>query len=107
MDFLDTKDIQELYKISTICSHGITHRDLTYHKENSNIEIMESKNILEKIINDKISIFVYPEGNSDDDLYKFCKNHKYEYSLSIKGKRNNHFCIGRKDVKNYGYNCNE
>ncbi|MGX3043603.1 polysaccharide deacetylase family protein [Helicobacter sp. T3_23-1056] len=107
LDFLDNKDIQELSEIATICSHGITHRDLTFHKEDSDIEIMESKNILEKIINDKISIFVYPEGKSDNDLYKFCKNHGYEYCLSIKGELNNRFRIGRKDVKNYGYNCNE
>ena len=106
LDFLNIKDIQDISKIATICSHGINHRDLTYHKEDSDIEIIESKNILEKIINDKISVFVYPEGKSDNDLYKFCEKHKYKYCLSIVNKKSNNFCIGRKDVKNYGYNCN-
>lgn len=106
LDFLDIKDIQDISKIATICSHGITHRDLTYHKEDSDIEIIESKNILEKIINDKIFVFVYPEGKSDNDLYKFCEKHKYKYCLSIVNKKSNNFCIGRKDVKNYGYNSN-
>lgn len=62
---------------------------------------MESKNILEKIIGDEVSIFVYPEGKSDDDLYKICKNGRYEYGLSIKHKSNNPFCIGRVNVRNY------
>ena len=106
LTFLNKKEIQELSKIATICSHGITHRDLTYHKADSDIEIIESKNILEKIIGDEVSIFVYPEGKSDDDLYKICKNGRYEYGLSIKHKSNNPFCIGRKDAKNYCYNCN-
>lgn len=105
-NFLNDKEIEELSKIATICSHGIYHRDLRFHKNDSKIEIVESKNILEKIINDKISIFVYPEGKSDNDLQEFCINYKYDYCLSIVNKKYNNFCIGRKNVKNYDYSCN-
>lgn len=105
-NFLNDKEIEELSKIATICSHGITHRDLRFHKDDSNLEILQSKNILENIINDKISIFVYPEGKSDKDLQEFCINHKYDYCLSIANKKYNNFCIGRKNVENHDYSCN-
>lgn len=101
LNFLDTKEIQELSEIATICSHGITHRDLRCHIDESNREIIESKNILEKIINDKVSIFVYPEGKSDSILHEFLSKSVYKYSLSISNKKYNNFCIGRVDIRNY------
>lgn len=106
-NFLNKGEIKELAKISTICSHGITHRDLTYHIEQSKIEIVESKKVLEEIVGDKIDTFVYPEGKSDDILYNFFSEYEYTYCLSISNRKNNNFCIGRNDVKNYCNNCNE
>jgi hypothetical protein len=94
--FLSKSDIIELSKIAKITSHGITHRFLTYHKKESEKEILESKAILEHIINKKIDTFCYPEGKNDFEIQFFCKKAGYKYSLSIRHEENNKFCIGRK-----------
>lgn len=96
--FLDSKDIKELNKIASIASHSVFHRNLTKHINNSKIEIIESKKILESIINEKINIFCYPEGKSDESVWNLCKKAAFSYALSINHKENNPFCIGRKDI---------
>jgi hypothetical protein len=94
--FLNNSEIYELSKMFQISSHGVTHRDLTNHKEESEKEILESKAILEHIINKKIDTFCYPEGKNNKTIQKFCNDSGYKYALSIRHEHNNNFCIGRK-----------
>ena len=79
-----------------ISSHGITHRFLIDHKIESKKEILQSKLILEKLINQNIDTFCYPEGKNDIELQNYCKNAGYKYALSIRHEASNKFCIGRK-----------
>lgn len=93
--FLDKSEIIELSKIFKITSHGITHRFLTNYKNESELEILHSKEILENITKQDIDTFCYPEGKNDFDLQNYCKKAGYKYALSIRHEENNNFCIGR------------
>jgi len=94
--FLNKTEIIELSKIFKITSHGISHRFLTNHKKESKKEILQSKTILESIINQNIDTFCYPEGKNNNELQNYCKKAGYKYALSIRHEENNKFCIGRK-----------
>ncbi len=96
--FLDRDEVLELSNIFSIASHGVTHRFLTSHQIESNKEIAESKELLEKAIGKKINVFCYPEGKNDEAIQTFCKNSGYKFGLSIRHEQNNKFCIGRRVV---------
>ena len=93
--FLTSQNILELDKIATIASHGITHRDLRYHLEQSQKEIDESKHILEGLLNHEISIFCYPEGKSNNQIHQYCRDSGYTFGLSIRNIQKNNYCVGR------------
>lgn len=83
-NFLTEKEIKELAQIGTICSHGMSHRNLTFHRSDSIKEVEESKNILQEIINQDVNIFCYPEGAFNSSLTDAIKKH-YKYGLAIEG----------------------
>ena len=68
--FLEKNDIIEISKNFNIACHGMTHRDMTKHIEKSRTEILVSKKMLEKELNQKIKIITYPEGKNNEQLQK-------------------------------------
>lgn len=95
--FLDSIDIQTLSQYGVIASHSLYHRDLRKHTTQSLQEILESKHILEALIQQEVDIICYPEGKSDVILQDFCKQH-FKFGLSLAHKKDNNYCIGRKLV---------
>ncbi|MFC0878035.1 polysaccharide deacetylase family protein [Saccharicrinis sp. FJH2] len=93
--FLNEEEIKELSDLFTISSHGITHRFLTCHEEQSKEEIIRSKKILEDLCGSNIETFCYPEGKNTAFLREQCKQAGYSNALSIRHKEHNLFCIGR------------
>ena len=91
--FLDCEDVKELSKIGVICSHGMSHRNLIYHYNESIEEIKESKKILQNICRQEIDIFCYPEGKHNSDLINVVKEN-YKYALAINGT-NDFYSISR------------
>lgn len=96
--FMKASEVKELSCWFTINSHGITHRFLTHHQEQSKIEILESKKLLEELCGHKIETFCYPEGKNNDPLKEQCKLAGYVNALSIKHETDNDFGIGRKMI---------
>ncbi|MCI5787345.1 MAG: polysaccharide deacetylase family protein [Helicobacter trogontum] len=96
--YLGSEQIQALSKYALIASHGIYHRDLSKHVDQSNQEILESKRELEQLINKEVDIFCYPEGKNNQEVQDMCKRHGFDFALSTNHKKNNPYCIGRKFV---------
>ena len=99
--FLNERQLKELSKIATIASHSIYHRDMTNFVELSKEEMLNSKNELEKLIDEEVYIFNYVEGKNNAQLQNECKAIGYKYALSIKNEINNDFSIGRKDIAKF------
>ncbi|WP_029410815.1 polysaccharide deacetylase family protein [Treponema pedis] len=91
--FLDCEGVKELSKIGVICSHGMSHRNLIYHHNESIEEIKRSKKILQDISQQEIDIFCYPEGKHNSDLISVVKEN-YKYALAINGT-NDFYSIAR------------
>jgi len=91
-DFLDkpgyitTNHLIEMSKdkLVTIGSHGITHRILPQlSAEEQQIEIQESKKILEDIINKEVFCFAYSHGQFNKDSLRYASI--YDYCMSVAG----------------------
>lgn len=93
--FLNAEQINELDNYANIACHGLLHRDLTYHTEESLKEINQSKESLEHILGHEISTICYPEGKSNQDLQEYCRRGGFTNGLSIRNEIGNNFCIGR------------
>ncbi len=96
--FLDSKEVKELANYGLIASHTLFHRDLTQHKAQSKKEILESKAILEQILEANIDIFCYPEGKNDKELQDFVSKAGFTFALSI-GHTHSQYGIGRRVAK--------
>ena len=93
--FLNKQDVIDLSKLFNIISHGMSHRDLRYHRNSSKIEMLDSKKHLEKLCSKPIEVFCYPEGKNDEDVWQICKDSGYKFGLSINHAPNNPYKIGR------------
>lgn len=83
--YLTTSQLQELAKDSlvTIGSHGTTH--IIFPKlsiEEKEVELRESKKILEELIQKEISVFAYSHGQYDKETLKFVSKY-YDYAVSV------------------------
>jgi len=96
--FLEKDDIREISKIFNIACHGMTHRDMTNHITDSEIEMQSAKELLEHELNIDIETFTYPEGKNNDLLRETCKACGFHNGLSISHRPGNSFCIGRKII---------
>ena len=74
---------------------------MTNFVELSKEEMLNSKNELEKLIDEEVYIFNYVEGKNNAQLQNECKAIGYKYALSIKNEINNDFSIGRKDIAKF------
>lgn len=65
-----------------IASHSKTHVNLTEDIHDLNNEIVESKNIIEKIISQKVDTFIYPYGKVNKKVHSLASKH-YKYLMRI------------------------
>lgn len=91
------------YKNVTIGSHSKSHIDLTKcSKERLITEIVDSKNILENIIEKKVESFSYPYGKYKSEFNEILENVGYKYALSSNfgtiDNLNNNFSLPRIDM---------
>jgi len=78
---LTDDDIKRLAKNFEIGSHSVTHPDMRNLSDEENFnEASKSKEILEKIIGDKINCFAYPFGVSDKRIARILSNVGYVYA---------------------------
>lgn len=73
-EMLDSKLVQ-------IASHSYNHVNLL-ESENLDLEIIESKKILEKKLKTEINTFVYPMGKFNAKVHKMVKKH-YKYAMRL------------------------
>lgn len=88
---LNNNDVKILSDYFEIGSHGLSHTDLTtLSKVNAEIEILNSKRYLERIIGKKCSIFGYPYGIFNDKTKEIVRNNGYVGARIV----NQDFCEG-------------
>ena len=82
--FCTWQEINEMASsgLVNIASHSYSHKNLLENDIDLNIEIIQSKKILEDKIKQKISTFVYPFGKFNENIHKFTKKH-YKYVMRI------------------------
>ena len=85
-DYLNEKELRELanHPLVTIGSHGMSHQhfpDLT--EEEARFELVESKNILEKITGKKIDLLAWSFGDCNEKLEKMSKEAGYRAAWSV------------------------
>lgn len=65
-----------------IACHSYNHKNLLDKDVDLNKEIIESKILLEKKINKKVSTFIYPLGKFNKQIHNLVKKH-YKYAMRI------------------------
>jgi peptidoglycan/xylan/chitin deacetylase (PgdA/CDA1 family) len=82
------EDIANLpYKIISVGSHTISHKDLTNLSENEILnEIKHSKDTLESILNKKIEMLSFPYGAYNSEISQLARKNEYIYILSSSPK---------------------
>ncbi len=99
---LSREQIIELSKYNiTIASHGMAHRCLTQLSDRFlKIELARSKNILEEIIDRKISFISYPFGRFNKKVESIAAEIGYRngFSLSMIGRGEGNFTLAREAV---------
>lgn len=87
--YISSVQLKELANDSlvTIGSHGVTHKLLKGMSiENQCKELIESKTILERIVNKPIRLFAYSHGQFDSNTLKILRrNRVYSYAFGVKG----------------------
>lgn len=74
----------------TIGSHGASHVKLTDCDDSrAEYEIISSKEKLEEILNQEISLFAFPNGNFTKREIKLVKDAGYTYAFGVTPRRNN------------------
>jgi len=86
---------KELIKFSsspyvTIGSHGHLHYNLgIISREKSIIELVESKKLLEKVIEKEINMIAYPDGCYTNEIKDITESVGYKYQFAVKYRVNN------------------
>ena len=93
--YLSSSEIVELDEFASIAVHGMTHRDLRYHLNQSEEEIRSSKKRLKSLLGHDLTVFCYPEGESNPSLHRYCRESGFTIGLSIRHEAKNDFCVGR------------
>lgn len=78
------EEIQEMAESNQVmmASHGYQHADLTEDNTNFEEEIVISKQVLEKRINQSIDTFVYPFGRMTPPIHRNVRKH-YQFGFRI------------------------
>jgi peptidoglycan/xylan/chitin deacetylase (PgdA/CDA1 family) len=66
----------------SVASHSYSHKNLLEKNIDLDLEIVQSKKILEEHLKTNISTFVYPLGKFNDQIHSFTKKH-YKYAMRI------------------------
>lgn len=106
-DFLDKKDIKEMYdKGFFIGSHGINHYFMDRLEEGVLVgELIASKAYLENMLETKIDYFSYPFGSYNEGVVRAVKNAGYAAAFTTKkgkvGVGDNSFTLKRISVNGF------
>jgi peptidoglycan/xylan/chitin deacetylase (PgdA/CDA1 family) len=89
-NMLKDSQIQEMKDLVNFQSHTLTHPDLTkLNTQDVANEIVESKNIIERLTNQKVDVFSYPSGYFNSNVVKVVSEH-YKYAvITINGLYSN------------------
>jgi peptidoglycan/xylan/chitin deacetylase (PgdA/CDA1 family) len=82
--FCTWRELNEMVKSGHVhvASHSYTHQNLTRSDIDLDLEIIESKRILQEKLNIDISTFVYPLGKFNKEIHEKVKKH-YKYAFRI------------------------
>ncbi|MFA6118908.1 MAG: polysaccharide deacetylase family protein [Parachlamydiales bacterium] len=82
--FCTWKELKEMVDSKFVCiaSHSFNHIKLTDENLDLELEIAESKKILEKKLNTEVNTFVYPLGKFNEKIHKKVKEN-YKYAMRI------------------------
>lgn len=83
-DFCTWEEIKEMADSGyvKIANHGFSHKNLLEKGADLEKEVLFSKELIEKKIQKKVNIFVYPFGKFNKKVHNFVKPH-YKYILRI------------------------
>ena len=80
---LDWEQISEMSQRHEFGSHTCSHRNLLRLSDDQKYhEIVESKRIIEKFMNRKVSIFSSPAGHMNEEIEGFVKKGGYEFAVT-------------------------
>ena len=101
--FCSWEELEEMSKseLIHIASHSYSHKNLLEKDINLELEIIESKKILENNLNIKVSTFVYPLGKFDRKIHKMTMEH-YKYAMRIGST----FNLSWQNINKIGYRIN-
>lgn len=82
--FCTWKELEEMSKsgLVHIASHSYSHKNLLSEEINLELEIIESKKMIEDRLHINVSTFVYPLGKFDRDIHKLTMDH-YKFAMRI------------------------
>lgn len=82
---LSIEEIKEMKDYVDFQSHTLTHPILPYCDDKTSlIEVVNSKLLLQQILNKPIEGFAYPNGDYTEREIEFCKKAGYKYALTIR-----------------------
>jgi len=91
--FLSKNELQKMSDVFSYGSHTISHPILTMTKnDEAKKEIINSKKMLENLLNMKIKSFCYPNGDFNDETKNIVKNAGYDYACTTIKGRNKQGC---------------
>jgi peptidoglycan/xylan/chitin deacetylase (PgdA/CDA1 family) len=90
----------------TIGAHTVHHAMLAKQDEKSqNFEVRQSKNVIEKMLGQKVDGFAYPYGNYDSVTMKLLKDAGFRYAVTTESRKvlasENVMALPRVQVKNW------
>lgn len=82
--FCTWQELEEMTKsgLVHIASHSYSHKNLLCEEVNLELEIIESKKMIQNRLNIEVPTFVYPLGKFDKDIHKITLDH-YKYAMRI------------------------
>jgi peptidoglycan/xylan/chitin deacetylase (PgdA/CDA1 family) len=84
-DLLSNSDILQLSKDFEIGAHTMTHPDLTkVSLKEAQMDIRDSKDYLETLTNNKVSVFCYPFGHFNSDIKEIVRQSGFRVARTAK-----------------------
>ena len=93
--YISTEQLKEMAKdpLVTIGSHGVSHRVMTtLSVDEQELELVESKKTLQRIIGKSVDVYAYPHGQFSSDTIKLLKKlDLYKAAFGVTGHPTNCF----------------
>ena len=107
--YISTEQLKEMAKdpLVTIGSHGVSHRVMTtLSVDEQELELVESKKALQRIVGKSVDVYAYPHGQFSSDTIKLLKElDLYKAAFCVTGHptncftRSNRFDLPRFNIK--------